>query len=888
MLAAKITRLRSWLRSVLRRAQFEQDLHDEMQLHIALRADDIERGGVPRPEAERRARVEFGGTEVYKQEVRQSRGLSQIDGLGHDIRYVARSLRRNLPLSLSVVTTLALAIGLTTGVFTMLDAVALRPRVDHDRSSFFRVHVAYRTDANRFPQPGTVSLADFRAFQAAATSARAMTAYVRLAAPLDGAELVSTRFLAATCDFFSVYVPPRPILGRPLQPADCQGAERVIVLSESAWRERYAADPGIIGRPVRLNNRSLTVIGVLPLYAGQFDGIQAWVPYTITPALGLGLDFASDPTIVALTVDGFAAPGRTRRNVATEIATTAARQDHLYPKRESRVLVTNGSLIEAPGSRALVTAGFSVVVLLLGFVVVIACTNVATLLLSRAEARRQEVAVRLAIGASRARLLRLLLAETAMLATLAGAASVWFAYATPPVLVRMLSTRPLAWSLDPDWIAFAWLAVATLLAGVAAGLRPALAALNMSLVDALKAGGAQVTSNMRRGRRQGPLYGRLISAQLAFSFVLLAGAYLFFRSYQRLSTVDVGHATHDVVSVSLSDRDPSAPAVGGALSTTVRSRLLAVPGVQRVAFASALPSMAPPPIRDFVVDGVRQPATEIEASGGFFETLGIAIVQGRALGDDEPACTSGGCAVVLSREMARQLFGARNALGATVRTDSGTVMNVVGVAGDVSSATGMPGQPLPIIYEPWRPRPNRAGYIAFVRATGAQGVVTAAISSAMRRALPDATVAVQSVQAVLDQSTQFVQQLATIIGAFAVLAVALAMIGIHGVVAFSVRRRSRELGVRIALGATPRDIYLVVARTYARPIAAGLIGGMLIAVPTAIFVHQAFARLPILDSRSPGSFVIAAVSMLAVIVVAVARPAWRAGITSPLAALRSD
>jgi predicted permease len=511
---------------------------------------------------------------------------------------------------------------------------------------------------------------------------------------------------------------------------------------------------------------------------------------------------------------------------------------------------------------------------------------VTTLLLSRAEARRQEVAIRLAIGASRSRLLRLLLTETAVLAILAAVGGVWFAYSIPPVLLRMLVGQPQGWSLDPDWLAFAWLAVATLLAGAAAGLAPALGALSMSLVDALKAGGSQVSSGIRRGKRRGPMYGRLITLQLALSFVLLAGGSLFFRSYQRLANLDVGHATRDLMTVSLSDRD-SNPQVGGSLRTTVRSRLLTVPGVQRVAFANALPSAGQPASQSFTANAVRQPANEIETSAAFFETMGIRLVRGQSYGDVEPACASGGCSVVLSQEMARRLFGRRDPVGANLRADSGAVMRVVGVASDVFNSNGTPG-PLPIIYEPWDPAPQRAGYIALVRLSGKQVEISAAIATAMRQTLPDASVNVQSVQAVIDRNTEIQRQLATIISTFALLAVLLAMIGTHGVVAFSVRRQTKELGVRIALGATSRDIYVTVARGYVRPIVAGMVGGMLIAVPTAVFVQRGLTMLPILDNASPVSFAVAALAMLLVIVLAIAGPARRAGITDPLTALRAD
>jgi hypothetical protein len=370
--------------------------------------------------------------------------------------------------------------------------------------------------------------------------------------------------------------------------------------------------------------------------------------------------------------------------------------------------------------------------------------------------------------------------------------------------------------------------------------------------------------------------------------VLLAGAYLFHGAHRRMETVNVGHATRDLMRVSLFDREMSNRTVESALRPIVRPRLLAVPGVQRVAFASVLPSLPPPPTFGISLDGVRHTASAIEVSADFFETLGMAIVRGRALGDAETTCRSGGCPVVVSQELSRRLFGPRDPVGATLRGDSGVVMHVVGVAADVTTSSGMDG-PLPIIYEPWDP--DRGHYTAFVRVVGKPAEIAGAIGATVRGAVPDVSVGVQTVQAIIDEDVQLFKQLALLIGVLAAIAVALAMIGVYGVVSFSVKRRTKELGVRIALGATSRDIYKVVARGYARPIITGIIAGLAIAVPAAIFVQQSVGgrgRLPILDHGRPLSFAVAALTMVVVTVLAIVGPARRAGATDPLGALRME
>jgi predicted permease len=875
--------LRSWLVGTVFRSRFERDLDDEIALHLSLRADELERNGLSRAEAERRARVDFGGRQAHKADARTSRGLSFVDSLVSDVRYVTRSLSHHLVLSTSIVASLALTIGISTGVFTLIDAVALRAHIDRERASFFRVRAAYTTDADRFPRFGLTSFTDYLAYRDAATSARAMTAYVRLSAPFDAADPVNTRILAVTCDFFTVYVPPRPLAGRTLVADDCAHAEDVVVLSEAVWRERYAADSAIVGKTVRLNDRPVTVVGVLPTYAGQVESAVAWIPLTITPALGLGLDFANHPEQVTLSIDGLTARGHSRANVAAEIAAAAARQDRLTPGRTSRILVTDGSPVADPGSRATITTVVSIVMLVVGFVVVIACTNVTTLLLSRAEARRQEVAIRLAIGASRNRLLRLLLTETVLLTTIAGAISVWFAYRTPRLIMRILTGRTFEWSLDPDWRVFTWLTVITVVAGIAAGLTPALQALDLQLVDAIKAGQSFAGAAGRRVRT----YRRLIASQLALSFVLLVGAYLFERAHLRMATTNVGHATRDLISVTLLDRNRAKGRVVSSFLPRVRPRLLAIPGVEHVAFGDALPSALQLPTFGVTLQGIREGATPLEISGGFFETLGMSIVRGRALDDADPPCQSGGCPVVISQELARRVFGTGNAVGAALRSDSGVVMQVVGVAADVTDATGRNG-PVPVIYQPWDPVHGR--YLAFARFRGNPAETMSAIGSTVREAVTEVSVGVQVVQAQIDQDVLVFRQLAILIGVLAAIAVGLAAIGVYGVVSFSVKRRTKELGVRIALGATTRDVYREVARGYARPIAVGLTAGLAISVPAAMFVQSAGggASMPLLDRSSPIAFAVAMASILVVTILAIAGPARRAAAADPVRALRME
>ncbi|MGH9855253.1 MAG: ABC transporter permease, partial [Blastocatellia bacterium] len=414
------------------------------------------------------------------------------DEMIQDLRFALRSLCKHALLSLVVVATLMLGIGVSTGVFAWFNAEYLRARVDKDHASFVKVYAAYTDDPTRFVIPEEdITWEDYQAFRDSAKSLGTLAAWAEFSAPFGQDDPAVTRTALVTGNFFALYDPGQPLLGRFLQPADCATANPVVVLSERLWRHRFAADPQVVGRVTHFNGQPVTIVGVAPNFAGMVNGARAWFPYSLESYLKLGDNLQRPGEAAWLTVEGRLQPGFSRAQAAAELRLLAAQQNRLHPGRITTVAVTDGSPIQEPfyGER-LVKVMALIVGALIVFVLIV-CVNVTTLLLARAAARGQEIAVRVALGAGRLRLMRMLLVETFLLAAVASLGSVYLAYQLPGILEHWL-TNPWGegggtwYSQAPDWRVFGYLTLVTILAGVMAGLTPALQSLKVNLSEMLK------------------------------------------------------------------------------------------------------------------------------------------------------------------------------------------------------------------------------------------------------------------------------------------------------------------------------------------------------------------------------------------------------------------
>jgi MacB-like periplasmic core domain len=434
-------RLASLRLAPAREAEIVEELSQDLEDHYA---ESLARGAAPE-EALRAALAELSDNEALAQRLRRverpvytepvvlgAGRKNMIADLWQDLHYAARGLRKHAVLSTIVVATLALGIGISTGVFTFINALLLRARVDRDPDTFVRVFSVYPKD----PAQGGPTIEDYLAFRDGVRSLRDVTGWTGFGSSFED-DPSGVGITLTTENYFSLYTTKQPRLGRFLQPEDITMARPVAVLSEWLWRDRLASDPEIIGKVVHFNRQPVTVIGVAPTFASMYQRTAAWLPYKLQSYLKLGDWLIADPANVRWQVlEGRLKPGFSRQDVAAELALLSSQQDRLHPGRKSKVIVTDGSMAQQPDQQNRMIWVILLVMGILTLVVVIACVNVTTLLLARAHARRQEIAVRLALGAGRMRLFRMLLAETLLLAAIAGLASVYFAYLIPDFLNR--------------------------------------------------------------------------------------------------------------------------------------------------------------------------------------------------------------------------------------------------------------------------------------------------------------------------------------------------------------------------------------------------------------------------------------------------------------------
>jgi predicted permease len=883
-----LPRLSSLLRNLFHKARKEQELTEEINVYLEMLVEQKINAGLDPSESRRAALIELGGREQVKERVREVRMGRHLETLWQDLRYAARSLRKHALLSIIVIATLTLGIGVSAGVFTYYNAEFLRPRLYKNHDSFARVYAAYARDPTRPGRYGAATLEDYLAFRDGAKSLRDLVAYADFYAPLGKDDQGEVRPVLASCNFFSLFDLERPLMGRLPQPEDCSAANQVAVMSERLWRNRFASDPQIVGKVIHFNGQPVTVVGVTPVFAGEISG-DAWLPYTLETYLKHGDDLQRPGEAVWLNIVGRLNPGFSHRDAAAELKLLASQQDRLHPGRTTTLTVTDGSWIQEPDDRGKIMLVFTVILGALIIFVLIACVNAATLLLARAAARRQEIAVRLALGAGRARLIRMLLTETFLLAALAGLASFYLAYYIPGILDNWL-TNPggnIDYSKAPDWRVFGYLAAVTILAGAMAGLTPALQSLKINLTEMLK--GRQTVPGGGRGSW---VYGLLIGAQIALSFFLLCGAVLFVNVAQKAASIDPGFETRQTLEAGLYvQRTGMEPRNWDALYRDLTHRITAMPGVQSVAYSYRF-AYGGSWTADVQMPGQALRQAEINpVSSNYFAALGVPIVSGRAIREDDPPCENATgraiCAVVVSQRLAREFWPGANPLGQTLRTPRGNTFEVVGVAGDISSAK-LGGLDEPMIYRPLSLNNNYPPH-PIVRFSGDGASLARSITAAVRELAPELVVRVRTIESKREELTEDIWRYTRLVIFLCAMAVILAVIGIYGVVAFAVSRRTKEMGIRIALGAGSKDIYRAVLGASGRPIAIGLLIGLAISAATwsavAPLLRDTEFTFNVLD---PIIYAMTAILLFSAALAAMLGPARRATRVDPMMVLRDE
>jgi len=728
-----------------------------------------------------------------------------------------------------------------------------------------------------------VTLEDFYAIRGATRTLSAVTASRWVSFMLGDGDDFALRGKFVSCNFLSAHLGPIR-LGRGLLEADCSapGGEPVVVLTERAWDLYFSRDHDVIGRMLRLNGSLLTVVGVAPDDYGPVAAML-YVPYTMQPILQGPTDYFRDaPGRHAwLNLSGRLAPGHTISEAQAELNIIAKSLDRLHPGQVTGMLVTDGAIIHEPNTARTMPL---LVALCLGtgmLILLQVCANVTILLLARAMSRRNEMAVRLSLGASRSRLRRQLLTETVALAGCAALGSIALAYYLPQHVAQLLTDFPLLNAFAPDWRVLAFTLGLALLAGCVAGVSPALEALRVDLVTALKpagyGGGSTVSSTLR---------GTLIANQLSISLALLIVIGVIVRAQGRLASITPDYDANAVIvtDVDLSHFGYSGPSARAFYDRLI-PRLQAFPGVRAVALAS------PPPFRgiprtSFSLDTAtyRTIVTSFRCvSPEYFSTTGLRLRSGRLFSDLQARTPAPVMPIVVSESFARTFFPGADAVGRHIRFGNDDPAQIIGVVNDTSSTR--PTEPdEPMIYQPIY-RADVASIAPLLQFDGNARPLMQAIRAQVQLIDQKLSARPETIAMMLAREASRYNAVLGITAIPATLALFLSVIAIYGFMAFAAAQRTHEIGVRVALGASRRQIIALFFWSLRWPFVVGIVGGSLCAA-IGVTILKSTNVLTNTSSVEPFTYGVSIALLLFTASVATLMPAIRAARNEPWSTLR--
>ena len=857
------------------RGNSDREFDAELESHLQLHVDDNLRAGMSPAEARRHAAIRLGGVEGIRERHRDRRGLPGVQHLSRDLRYAGRTLRRQRIFTLVTVLTLALGIGANTSIFTLVNAVLLDP-LPYPAPD--RLVMVWGTDASGEGRETSISYPDFETWQQDARSFEGIAAFTSRAVILgsgDQPELVPG--VQTTADFFQV-LGVEPIAGRTFAEGDAlAGADPVAVVSDAAWRRLFAAQPDAIGQSIKVNNQAHTVIGVVPS-SMHFIPTELEQVYTL-------LARETDRQHGYLRTVGRLRPDVTVASAQSEMDVIAGRIAAAFPRTNKGSGAHVVPLSAAGGTP--VRDALLILLALVGGVLLIACTNVANLLLARNATRQQELALRVSLGASRGRILQQLLSETLLLAFAGGLGGLVVAQLCTDLLLALLDGSvpvPRLERVRLDTTVLTYAAGVSLGTGFLFGVVPAFVAAPRR-VRRVSESGRSVAGG--RGARR--TRSALIVLETALALVLLAAAAMLARSFVELRGTPPGFTADGVLAVGLRLPPNLAPgAPRAAFFEQLHTRLQTLPDIESSGFVANLPLAGGSDSLQFrVVDrpGAKPASATFNiATPGYFATMQIPAVAGREF---TPADTTTGHVVVINETAARRFWPGMDPIGRQIvlggRTEG---MTVVGVTGDVRQSS-LGSEPRPEIYlSGLQTGPDWSTFVLVVRARPGASSPAADVRAALRQVNRDVAIAkIAPMTDVIAGSVAEPRLYTALIGAFAVLAVLLAAVGLYGVMSYSVAQQTRELGIRLALGSTPAGIVLSVLRQGTLLTMLGILLGS----GGAYFATQAIARLlPGSRGEDPITFTAVAVVMVVIGAAASFVPARRAARVDPLAALRVE
>jgi predicted permease len=876
----------------LERDMLERDMDEEFDFHLENEVAENVRRGMSPDQALAAARRSFGGVAQTKEAYREAHSLPLLQVLWQDLRFGFRMLRRNPGFSILAILCLTIGIGATTAVFSWIEGVLLRPfpGVAH-QERMMAVAGTYRGVSGAPGDSTDLSWPDFQDFQKNCRLSEAFIVDRITGVTLaigDRADRTTGSIVSA--NYFDA-LGVRPILGRGFEPAENSGrnAHPVVVISYQMWKERFHGDPAIIGRAQMLNGMPHTIIGVAPEgFYGTFVGwaMQFWVPVSMQERFtrdGYQLEDRGAPWI-----EGFVRlkPGVTGEQAQAEISAVARRLENDYPATNRGRGVRLFPLWKTPFNNAgTLFPTLSVALAVVCFVLLIACANVGNLLLVKAFGRRHEMTVRLAIGAGRGRLLKQLLTEGLILSAIAAACGLLAANWCRNLLPLLLPSRGGVTMRLPGEIDWRVLVMSTgicLISAVFFGLVPALQSSKIDLVSALKAESGGVVG----GSRRAALRGGLIVVQVSLSFVLLVGAGLLLKSLGAIQNTSPGFTTHGVLTTWV-DLTAAGYDTGRArnFQDALTDRLRSLGGVQSVAFARVTPfgyigySSAPIAVDGYVTAPDEDPTVDYNEVGpAYFATMGIPLLEGREFtrADNETAQL----VAVVNQDMATKYWRGRSPVGSRLQV-KGRWMQVVGIA-KMSKYRHLAEARKPFFYVAMRQNIN--GLNLNIRTSLSAEAVTKALVREIHEL--DANLApgeVIDMQEQVDRTTAVQRVAVTMLGVFGGLALLLAAIGLFGVMSYMVSQRTRELGLRMALGAGTSNLLGLVLSHGLALTAGGVVLGAAAALSLTRLMGNLLYNVSPRDPLAFGSaFVVMAIAALA----ACFLPAWRAARTDPVRALR--
>jgi predicted permease len=899
-----LTRARSWLYSLFHRSRLDRDLHEELRHHIESYAADLEHAGFSRKDAERRARAEFGSVAAVAEECRQSVGLRVLDELHGDLRHALRGLARSPAFTAVAVLSLGLGIGANIAIFTLIDAVLLRPLPVHEPQRLFFVdNTGGRSNgANAPPYPCYQRLRDHSRY----FSGLAAFDGARFMVTID-AEPEEVRGQYASGNFFAV-LGVQAAYGRVFTPLDDSEIGRsgrdaaVALISHAFWQRRFAMSPSVLGRTLHVGAHQVTIVGVTP---PGFSGLDVGSPVDLIVPMALRGDDLRDTQSWWFSVVG-------RLDDQASVEAARADLDAMFQAYLDENGVDPGTrqyfshIVLVPASKGLnaLRSEFSrpllTVMAIVALVLLIGCANVANLLLARGSARRNEIAIRLAIGASRGRLIRQMITEGAALMALCAVAGLLFGRWTVTLLVGFLAGVHDRVLLEPqfDGRILAFTAAVAVLTGLLFSVAPAVYATRL---DAAKPGEGTRTTMAKRHARAGRA---LVVVQVMFSLVLLCGAALFVRTLHNLSSVRSGFDGRGVltlrVALPLPLQNPlPAPADGAAERASLGERwadlIFRLGGLPSVQSASAS-TLSPLSGRDrgvnLTVVGPHAGADSDrsvhlnQVTSGYFDTFGIETSSGRPFTRGDRA-TAARVAIV-NNTAARAYFGDESPLGRRISFGPRVPdeYEIVGVVQDARyEDLRMPAERM--VYVPLhRPIDRTTSVTIAMRSSGDVSSLVAAARHSVRQAMPGSFITgIATVGQQTDETLMEERLVAMLASSFGVLALMLACIGLYGVMSYAVVRRRREIGIRLAIGAQRQSVAWMVLRETLALVAAGLaLGVPAVWALSGYLESQLFGVAP----HDPLALAGAAVVLGAVAFAAGYVPAWRASRVDPAIALRYE